>query len=158
MYPRILALDLGKNRIGMALSDELGITAQGMPTLERRNKRADFAALGAIVKQNNVQRIVVGLPLRMSGEEGTQADWVRTFADELMERIGVPIDLRDERWTSKQAERTLAGTGIRHEDRKPALDRLSAVILLQDYLDAFGLDRIATLNDPNQHDRDRQDQ
>ena len=122
----------------MALSDELGITAQGLPTLERRNKRTDFAALAAVVRDNNVQQIVLGLPLRMSGEEGTQADWVRSFAEELKTHIAVPIDLRDERWTSKQAERVLMGTGIRQEDRKPAIDRLSAVILLQDYLDSRG--------------------
>lgn len=136
---RILALDLGKKRIGIALSDELGITAQGLPTLERRNKRADFAALSALVRQNNVQLVVIGLPLRMSGEEGTQADWVRSFAEELKGHVGVPVDLRDERWTSRQAERVLMGSGVRHEDRKPAIDRISAVILLQDYLDSRGM-------------------
>jgi putative Holliday junction resolvase len=135
---RILALDLGKKRIGMAMSDELGITAQGLPTLERRNKRTDFAALAALVRENHVQQIVLGLPLRMSGEEGTQADWVRAFAEELKGHVDVPIDLRDERWTSKQAERVLMGSGIHKEDRKPAIDRLSAVILLQDYLDSRG--------------------
>lgn len=133
---RILALDLGKKRIGMALSDELGITAQGIPTLERRNKRADFAAISAIVRENNVRKIVLGLPLRMSGEEGSQADWVRGFADELSRHVAAPIELRDERWTSRQAERVLMGSGIRHEDRKPAIDRMSAVILLQDFLDS----------------------
>jgi putative Holliday junction resolvase len=137
-HPRILALDLGKKRIGLALSDELGITAQGLPTLERRNKRLDFAVLSAVVRDNNVRQIVLGLPLRMSGEEGNQADWVRAFAEELKGHVDVPIELRDERWTSKQAERVLMGSGIRHEDRKPAIDRLSAVILLQDYLDSRG--------------------
>jgi putative Holliday junction resolvase len=133
---RILALDLGKKRIGMAVSDELGITAQGIPTLERRNKRTDFAALATLVRDKNIRQIVLGLPLRMSGEEGTQADWVRQFAEELKEHVDVPIDLRDERWTSKQAERVLMGSGIRQGDRKPAIDRLSAVILLQDYMDS----------------------
>jgi len=137
-HPRILALDLGKKRIGLALSDELGITAQGLPTLERRNKRLDFAVLSAVIRDNHVQQIVVGLPLRMSGEKGRQADWVRAFAEELKGHVDVPIELRDERWTSKQAERVLMGSGIRHEDRKPAIDRLSAVILLQDYLDSRG--------------------
>ena len=135
-HGRILALDLGKKRIGMAVSDELGITAQGLPTLERRNKRADFAALAVVIRENNIGQIVLGLPLRMSGEEGTQAEWVRTFADELQHQVGLPVNLRDERWTSKQAERVLVGSGVRHEDRKPAIDRLSAVILLQDYLDS----------------------
>jgi putative Holliday junction resolvase len=138
-HRRILALDLGKKRIGMAVSDELGITAQGLPTLERRNKRTDFANLAAVVRQNNIRQIVLGLPLRMSGEEGTQADWVRAFAAELQVHIDVPIDLRDERWTSKQAERVLMGSGIRNQDRKPAIDRISAVILLQDYLDSHGV-------------------
>ena len=123
----------------MAVSDELGITAQGLPTLERRNKRMDFAALAAVVRENRVQQIVLGLPLRMSGEEGTQADWVRSFAEELKDHVPVPIDLRDERWTSKQAERVLMGSGIHKQDRKPAIDRLSAVILLQDYLDSKGV-------------------
>jgi len=135
-YKRILAIDLGRKRIGLALSDELGITAQGIPTLERRNKRTDFAALSSIVRTNNVGQIVMGLPLRMSGEEGTQADWVREFAEELKRYIDVPIALRDERWTSREAERVLMGSGIRKDDRKPAIDRLSAVILLQDYLDS----------------------
>lgn len=137
-HRRILALDLGKKRIGMALSDELGITAQGLPTLERRNKRVDFAALAAVVRENNVRQIVLGLPLRMSGEEGSQADWARSFAAELKVHVDVPIDLRDERWTSKQAERVLMGSGIRQQDRKPAIDRIAAVILLQDYLDSHG--------------------
>ena len=132
-------MDLGKKRIGLALSDELGITAQGLPTLERRNKRTDFAALRSLVQHNNVRQIVLGLPLRMSGEEGTQADWVRAFAEELKGHVDVPVDLRDERWTSKQAERVLMGSGIHKEDRKPAIDRMSAVILLQDYLDSRGM-------------------
>ncbi|HEY3835374.1 MAG TPA: Holliday junction resolvase RuvX [Bryobacteraceae bacterium] len=136
---RVLALDLGKKRIGMALSDELGITAQGLPTLERRNKRSDFAALASLVRENNVRLIVLGLPLRLSGEEGSQADWVRAFGEELRGHVNVPVDLRDERWTSKQAERVLMGSGIRNEDRKPAIDRISAVILLQDYLDSRGI-------------------
>jgi len=138
-HQRILALDLGKKRIGLALSDELGITAQGLPTLERRNKRTDFAVLRSLIQQNNVRQIVLGLPLRMSGEEGTQADWVRAFAEELKGHVDVPVDLRDERWTSKQAERVLMGSGIHKEDRKPAIDRMSAVILLQDYLDSRGM-------------------
>jgi len=140
-HQRILALDLGKKRIGLALSDELGITAQGLPTLERRNKRTDFAVLRSLIQQNNVRQIVLGLPLRMSGEEGTQADWVRAFAEDLKGQVDVPVDLRDERWTSKQAERVLMGSGIHKDDRKPAIDRMSAVILLQDYLDSRGMGR-----------------
>lgn len=140
---RVLALDLGKKRIGLAVSDELGITAQGLPTLERRNKRVDYAALVSLVREKNIGRIILGLPLRMSGVEGTQADWVRTFAAEFQAYVDVPIELRDERWTSKQAERVLMGSGVRSGDRKPAIDRISAVILLQDYLDSQGAGRFS---------------
>jgi putative Holliday junction resolvase len=135
---RILALDLGKTRIGMAMSDPLGITAQGLPTMHRVNKARDFARIAGVVRANNICKIVLGLPLRMSGEEGRQAEWVREFAEDLKGHVEVPIDLRDERWTSKEAERVLRGSGIRHEDRKPAVDRMAAVILLQDYLDWGG--------------------
>jgi putative Holliday junction resolvase len=133
---RILALDLGTRRIGLAVSDELGITAQGLPTLERRNLRADLGELARIVQDKGVERILLGDPKRMSGEAGRQSDWVREFAARLETRLGLPVALWDERLTSREAERTLRGSGIAHGDRKAAIDRLSAVILLQSYLDA----------------------
>lgn len=134
---RILALDLGTRRIGLALSDGLGITAQGLDTLLRRNKRADLAAIANLVRQHQVELIVVGLPLRMSGEAGTQAEWARDFAATLEQYCGVPVILRDERLTSVEAERALRGSGVHQGDRKAAIDRLSAVILLQSYLDSL---------------------
>lgn len=133
---RILALDLGKKRIGLALSDELGITAQGLETLERTGRRADIETLRRLTVEKNVRLILMGDPLHMSGEQSRQGEYTREFARELEYKTGIPIQFRDERWTSRQAERTLRGSGIPHGDRKPAIDRLSAVILLQSYLDA----------------------
>lgn len=133
---RVLALDLGTRRIGLAVSDELGFTAQGLPTLLRRNIRADLDALSQLASERNVDRILLGDPRRMNGEAGRQSEWVREFAMRLEKRLGLPIEFWDERLTSREAERTLRGSGIAHQERKAAIDRLSAVILLQSYLDA----------------------
>jgi putative Holliday junction resolvase len=133
---RILALDLGKKRIGLALSDELGITAQGLETLERTGRRDDIETLRRLTVEKNVQLILMGDPLHMSGQPSRQGEYTREFARELEYKTGIPIEFRDERWTSREAERTLRGSGIARGERKPAIDRLSAVILLQSYLDA----------------------
>ena len=120
---RILALDLGKRRIGLAISDPLHITAQGLPNLERTNKLADFAALEELIRER--------------GAEGRQSGWVREFAAELERRTRLPVKLWDERLTSVEAGRVLRSSGISIEKRAAAVDRLSAVILLQSYLDSL---------------------
>lgn len=134
---RILALDLGKKRIGLALSDPLRITAQGLPNLVRTNKRADLEALGELVREQGVGMILLGNPINMRGSEGRQSVWVREFADAIRERLGVPVQLWDERLTSVEAGRVLRQSGISIEKRAAAVDRLSAVILLQSYLDSL---------------------
>lgn len=134
---RILALDLGKRRIGLAVSDELGITAQGLDTLQRTNMRTDLAELGGIVAKRGVTSILLGNPLHMSGREGRQAEWVREFAAALEKRMGLPVKLWDERLTTVEASRVLRSSGISIEKRARAVDRLSAVILLQSYLDSL---------------------
>lgn len=134
---RILALDLGTRRIGLALSDGLGLTAQGLDTLIRRNKRADLAALASIVREREVELIVVGLPLRLNGDAGTQAVWATEFAALLRQAIGVPVTMRDERLTSVEAEQMLRGRRVPQNQRKAAIDRLAATILLQEYLDSL---------------------
>jgi len=134
---RILALDLGKKRIGLAISDPLGITAQGLPNLVRVNKRADFAALEQLVRERQVGLILMGNPINMRGDEGRQSGWVREFAQALKERTGLPVKLWDERLTSVEAGRVLRSSGISIEKRAAAVDRLSAVILLQSYLDSL---------------------
>jgi putative Holliday junction resolvase len=133
---RILALDLGKRRIGLAISDELGITAQGLSTLERRNKRTDLAVLGALVRERGVTQIVMGNPLHMSGAAGRQSQWAQEFAGALEQYTGIPVRLWDERLTTVEASRVLRQSGISIEKRAAAVDRLSAVILLQSYLDS----------------------
>lgn len=135
---RILALDVGKRRIGLAVSDELGLTAQGLETLERRNNREDFAALARLAADRNISLFLVGNPIHMSGEEGRQAGFVRQFAETLSERTGIPVKLWDERLTTVEAERVLRQSGISIEKRARAVDRLSAVLILQSYLDSLG--------------------
>ncbi|HZT32394.1 MAG TPA: Holliday junction resolvase RuvX [Bryobacteraceae bacterium] len=134
---RILALDLGRKRIGLAISDPLGITAQGLPNLERRNKRADLAELGRLIREKEVGLILLGNPLHMSGREGRQSAWVREFAGALGDATGLPVKLWDERLTTVEASRVLRESGIGIEKRAAAVDRLSAVILLQSYLDSL---------------------
>jgi putative Holliday junction resolvase len=133
---RILALDLGKKRIGVAVSDELGITAQGLPNIERANKRADLAAVCELAERWRARLILLGNPLNMSGREGRQSEWVRDFAAAVEKRCPIPIQLWDERLTTVEAARVLRASGISLEKRAAAVDRLSAVILLQSYLDA----------------------
>ena len=134
---RILALDLGKKRIGLAVSDPLGITAQGLPNLVRTRKRDDLAALAALAREKEVGLILMGNPMNMRGDEGRQSGWVREFAAELETATGLPVRLWDERLTSAEAERVLRSSGISIEKRAAAVDRLSAVILLQSYLDSL---------------------
>jgi putative Holliday junction resolvase len=134
---RILALDLGKKRIGLAISDPLGITAQGLPNLVRTNKRADLDALGHLARERGVNLILMGNPINMKGAEGRQSAWVRDFAGAIQQRLGLPVRFWDERLTSVEAGRVLRESGISIEKRAAAVDRLSAVILLQSYLDSL---------------------
>jgi len=132
----VLALDVGARRIGLAISDELGITAQGLETLQRTNIREDVARLADIVQERNVGLILVGHPLHMSGRESRQAEYVREFADKLTARIGLPVRFWDERLTSVQAGRVLRESGISIRKRGLAVDRMAAVLLLENYLDS----------------------
>jgi putative holliday junction resolvase len=133
---RTLALDVGSKRIGVAVSDPLGITAQGLPTLQRQNKRLDLEALGRLLTDYQVREIVIGLPLRLSGAEGTQSEKMRRFAEELHKYFRVPVHLWDERWTSTQANRLLRETEISIEKRAQAVDRMAAVLILQSWMEA----------------------
>lgn len=133
---RILAVDHGSRRIGLAVTDELGVTAQGLPTLHCSTKRNDFDHLRRAIKQYNVAEIVVGLPLRMSGEQGTQSEKVEAFAEELRARFKLPVHLFDERLTSVEANRLLDETDISDRRRKQVVDRLAAVLILQAFLES----------------------
>ncbi len=131
---RILALDFGSRRIGLAVSDELGLTAQGLPTLLRTNKRNDFDHLRRTIRQYGVGEIVMGLPLRLSGEAGIQADKVETFAEELRKKFKLPVHLFDERLTSVEANRVLRESEMSIRRRAEVVDQLAAVLILQAFL------------------------
>lgn len=132
---RILGLDVGSRRIGLAVSDPLGITAQGLETLQRRNKRHDFGHLRRVIQDYEVKEIVVGLPLRMSGAEGIQAEKMQAFAEELRQRFRLPVHLWDERLTSAEANRLLRETDLSIEKRGKAVDRMAAVLILQGWME-----------------------
>ena len=133
---RILALDFGTKRIGLALSDELLITAQGMDSIYRKNLQADLNTISTIAKENNVSEVVVGLPLNMNGSPGDKAKEVMEFIDNLAKVIDISIKTWDERLTSIQAERTLLEADISRAKRKRFSDKLAAQIILQSYLDS----------------------
>jgi putative Holliday junction resolvase len=135
-HKRVLALDVGSKRIGVAVSDALGITAQGLETIQRQNKRRDLAALGEVLKQYAVSEIVVGLPLRLSGAEGTQSEKMRLFADLLKTHFRLPVHLWDERWTSTEANRLLRETDLSIKKRGQAVDRMAAILILQSWMGA----------------------
>lgn len=138
---RVLALDLGKKRIGLAISDALGVTAQGLKTLVRTNIREDLDHLADLAADRGVTLFLFGHPLHMSGRESRQAEYTREFAERLHGKTGIPVKLWDERLTSVQAERVLKESGISIEKRAKAVDRLAAVILLESYLDARSWER-----------------
>lgn len=133
---RILALDVGKKRIGLALSDPLFITAQGLPTLQRTTIREDLATLKELTEERGVSLLLVGYPLHMSGDESRQSVYTRDFAERLVDRVGLPVRFWDERMTSVEAGRVLKQSGISIDKRAKAVDQMSAVILLSSYLDA----------------------
>lgn len=133
---RVLGLDVGSRRIGIAVSDPLGITAQGLETLQRTKKRQDFERLRRVIREYEVKEIVVGLPLRMSGAEGTQSEKMRGFAEELRKKFGLPVHLWDERLTSAEANRFLRETELSIDKRGKAVDRMAAVLILQGWMDS----------------------
>lgn len=136
MNSRILALDLGKRRIGFAVSDPLGITAQGLPTYTRGNIREDRAYMQQLAKDWEVTLFLLGNPLHMSGNESRGSKHAREFGARLTEWTGVPVEYWDERWTSKVAGRVLRESGMGIDKRAAQVDMLSAVLILESYLDA----------------------
>jgi putative Holliday junction resolvase len=136
IHGRILALDLGRRRIGLALSDELHLTAQGLETLERTNLRQDLDRLAGVARERGVALFLMGNPMHLDGSEGRQSAWVREFAGKLEARTGLPVRLWDERLTTVEAGRVLRSSGISLNKRKRAVDRVAAVILLESFLDA----------------------
>lgn len=132
---RIVALDLGQRRIGLAMSDPLRVSAQGLPTLQRQGKGADLRALAALAAEHGVGLWLLGLPRHMSGEEGQQAAAARLFGARLQRHTGIAVEFWDERLTTVEAERVLKSAGASLAQRRRAVDQMAAVLLLQSYLD-----------------------
>jgi len=132
---RILAIDFGLVRMGLAVSDALGLTAQGLPTLVRTNKEADFRHLMNLAAEYEAVRVIVGHPIGHAGEETEMSRRVARFAEELRARLALPVDLWDERMTSLEADRSLRESNMGVRKRRQARDRVAAQILLQSYLD-----------------------
>lgn len=133
---RVLALDFGSRRIGVAVSDPLGITAQQLSAIRREGDRKDIEAIAKLAVEYGVETVVIGLPMHSDGSEGTQAARARAFGEKVRDRLGVPVETWDERMTTAQAERHLIEAGVRREKRKEVRDSLAAALLLQCALDA----------------------
>ncbi len=139
---RILALDFGRRRIGLAISDEMGLTAQPLGTVERKNRAADLRRLRKIVREHSVSLIVVGHPLRLDGSAGEMAAEAEHFAARLRKEVGLPVKLMDERLSSWEAEQVLAETraarrqraGTGRGKRRAPVDPVAAAVILRDYL------------------------
>ena len=133
---RILGFDYGSRRIGVAVCDELGMTAQGVGTIVRKNREADMAAIAELVGRHDIERIVVGYPIRLDGSEGIQCEKVNGFIRRLEARFSLPVVRWDETLSTKEAEELLRGHGVRPENRKALVDRVAASLILQGYLDS----------------------
>ena len=132
---RILGIDLGEKRIGLALSDALGITAQGLPTIQVQAEQEICPKIMKIIQEKKVEQLVFGLPKNMNGSLGPQAKKVQEYAQKLGMLANLPIDFEDERLSTVRAEQVLLEANQSRAKRKKSIDRLSAVIILQSYLD-----------------------
>lgn len=135
---RVLGLDYGSKTVGVAISDPLGFTAQGLETIERpkENKlRKTLARVEQIVEEYNVEKIVLGYPLNMNNTEGPRVEATREFQAMLEKRTGLQVELQDERLTTVSAERVLMEAGVRRENRKAVIDKIAAAMILQTWLD-----------------------
>lgn len=137
--PRILGIDYGERRVGLALSDETATIASPLPTLKRRKgKRPPVAPVARLAEENDVEAIVIGLPLTLEGEESDWTREIRAFGEKLAERTGCPVTFQDERMTSVRAERAVRSLGLGKEKReeKERIDAAAAVLILQSHLNA----------------------
>jgi putative Holliday junction resolvase len=132
---KILGLDVGSKTIGMAVSDELGIIAQGVTTLKRKGVNHDITRLLKVIKEQKAGKVVVGLPKNMNGSLGPSAKMVLTLLEELEKSVDIPVIAWDERLSTVAAERTLLEADMSRKKRKKVIDKVAAIIILQGYLD-----------------------
>jgi len=129
---RLLGLDVGEKRIGVAVCDETQTLARPLLTLKRASKKEDFARLAALCREHAIEKVIVGLPKTLRGEEGPQAQRVRRYAIELQAALNLPIDFWDERFSTAEARDLIIGHAL---TRKNEIDAIAAAVILQDYLD-----------------------
>ncbi|MGI6538759.1 MAG: Holliday junction resolvase RuvX [Caldicoprobacterales bacterium] len=132
---RILSMDIGDKRIGMAVSDAMGWTAQGILTLERRSMNSDMEQIERIINKYQVERIVIGLPKNMDGTIGLQGEKIKVFAESLRKRFSKEIVFWDERLTTVSAHKVMLEADLSRKKRKERVDQIAAVLILQSYLD-----------------------
>lgn len=130
----LLGLDIGDIRIGVALSDELGVAAHPLCTLTRKNRKVDLIAISDLVSIHKVERVVIGLPISLDGSIGPQAEKIQNFAKRLAHVIDIPIEFQDERFTTAEAEDLLRELNKDIKEQKELIDEVAAVIILTDYL------------------------
>lgn len=141
---RIMGLDYGTKTVGVAVSDPLGLTAQGIETIERKEEnklRRTCARIEELVREYHVDKIVLGFPKHMNNDIGERALKTLEFRDMLVRRTGLEVVMWDERLTTVSAERTLMESGVRRENRKKFVDKIAAVFILQGYLDSLSMKR-----------------
>ncbi len=134
---RILGLDIGSKRIGVAVSDELGITAQVVETLVRKDLPSDVDRIVKLAEEFKAQEIVVGMPYNMNGSEGPQVHLVRAVAESISHRVSIPVQEWDERLTTVLAERVLLEADMSRAKRRKVIDKVAAAVILQGYLDGM---------------------
>lgn len=134
---RVMGLDVGDKTIGVAISDLLGLTAQGLTTIIRKSKKEDYGLLKEIIDEYSIDKVVVGLPKNMNGTIGPQAEKTIKFAEKLKNKFNIDLIYQDERLTSKSAERILIAGDVRREKRKDLIDKVAATFILQAYLDGI---------------------
>jgi putative Holliday junction resolvase len=132
--PIILGLDVGDVRIGVAISDEIGFAAHPLCTITRKNRKTDLAVICDLINTHQVDAVVIGLPLMLSGEIGIQAEKVQKFANRLKQEARIPIHLWDERLTTVEAEDILRDAGKPRKKRRQVIDQVAAVLILDEYL------------------------
>ena len=138
---RVLAIDFGMRRMGLAVSDALGITAQGLPTLPRTRLDDDLRKIQELTEEYSTERVIVGNPLGHGGGETSMSRQAAEFAEKLRRRVNCPVHLWDERFTSVEANRALRASGLSLGKRQRAVDRVAATLLLQSYLDFLSNER-----------------
>ena len=132
---RVAAIDYGSVRVGLAVSDELGLLAHPRPFLDGRNDRDVLKALSRLAEEDGIMLFLVGLPRTLAGREGTMAKKARRFAEQLSEETGRPVEMWDERFTTREAEQRLRASGMKAKSARQRVDSAAAALLLQSYLD-----------------------